>query len=555
MKKSLGIFASLFFLCATALLWTGCSDNRCCDMQPECQPCKPVFVKPCPPCEPICAPICEPKCEPKCAPECPPVCEPKCAPVERCEASCTTPVRYISHTSPCKHPNSNKLECLDGITVTARNPKMCMLGEQYPLEFDIHACDDVCEVIVTTHLPDGVTFIRSVPEAEVNGSKLTWYVGPMQKGECITPKVWLRCECEGELCACFCASAKPVRFCSLLCAKPILSCEKCGPKEVCPGDRVEYTITVMNRGSCAAEEVILRDELPDGVEHQSGQRTLVYKLGTLEPCQTKTVNICTTAVKRGRLCNNAVVTACNADSTSCQWCTDVCQTCIEITKTGTKEVTIGKNADYVITILNPGDKVLHDVVVTDNAPSSTSIVNAIGATVNGNQAIWKLRELKPGEKKTFNISLTTCIPGCFTDRANVTTCEGCNACTEFTTRWKGRPALNVCMCDTNDPLCKGENTDYCISILNQGSEADTNVKIAVRFPDEITPMDASGDCQGTVSGQTVTFAPIKSLAPRQTVKVRVGARANKSGNALITAEVSSDNIKTPIKTQESTTVN
>jgi hypothetical protein len=101
-----------------------------------------------------------------------------------------------------------------------------MLGDQYPFEIDIRACEDVCDVVVSTHLPEGVTFIRSVPEARVEGRKLTWDIGPMSKGELRPAKVWLKCECEGELCACFCATAVPVRFCSLLCAKPLLTCEK-----------------------------------------------------------------------------------------------------------------------------------------------------------------------------------------------------------------------------------------------------------------------------------------------------------------------------------------
>jgi len=490
--------------------------------------------------------MCEEPCEPPCPP---PSCEP-CMPVA---PTCEEPLCKV--LTPCKHPSSNRLECRDGIIVAARNPKMCLLGEQYPFEFEIKACDDVCDVIVTTQLPEGVTFIRSMPEAEIDGNKLTWYVGPMEKGECIPARVWLRCECEGNLCACFCASAKPVRFCALLCAKPILSCKKCGPEEVCPDDLINYTITVTNHGSCAAEDVVVRDELPEGVEHDSGMRTLIYRLGCLEPCQTKTVNICTHAVKRGRLCNNVVVTACNADATSCQWCTNVCKCCVELSKAGPKEVTIGKNADYVITVVNPGDKPLHEVVITDNAPASTSIVSANGATVTGNQAIWRLRELQAGEQKTFNITLTTCIPGCFTNRVHVATCEGCNDCAECTTRWKGRPALTVCITDTKDPICIGDPTDYCISILNQGSEADSNVRLTVRFPDEVVPVDASGDTQAAISGQTVTFAPVKMLAPRQTVKFRIGARGKSSGNALITAEVASDNIRTPIKNQESTTVN
>jgi uncharacterized repeat protein (TIGR01451 family) len=250
-----------------------------------------------------------------------------------------------------------------------------------------------------------------------------------------------------------------------------------------------------------------------------------------------------------------VVTACNADSTSCQWCTTVCKECIELTKTGTKETQIGKNADYQITVTNPGDKPLTDIVVTDQAPSATSIVNANGATVNGNQAVWRMNEMKPGEKASFNITLTTCTPGCFTNKVHVTNCQGCTACAEFTTRWKGRPALNLQVCDTEDPICIGERTSYCITVINQGSEADTNVAVTVNFPKEIVPEAASGDTQGTVSGQTVTFAPAPTLGPRTTLKYRVDAKAVASGDARINVSVVSDSIKTPITQQESTIVN
>jgi len=66
-----------------------------------------------------------------------------------------------------------------------------MLGDQYPLEFVISACEDVCDVEVSTHLPDSVTFVRSQPEAKVDGRKVTWFIGPMQKGECRPAKLWI----------------------------------------------------------------------------------------------------------------------------------------------------------------------------------------------------------------------------------------------------------------------------------------------------------------------------------------------------------------------------
>lgn len=559
MKKQLGLLSSLLFLAVSAFAWTGCAD-KCCYDAPTTE-CAPESKPMCPPmCQPMCAPSCAPVCPAPCAPKCEPVCQPKvCVPCQpkACAPACGEPSRepLCKPAAKCRYPSSNELTCHDGIIVSARNPSMCMLGDQYPLEFDIKACDDVCDVEVTTHLPDGVSFVRSQPEGKVEGRKVTWFIGPMSKGECRPAKLWVECECEGELCACFCAKATPVRFCSLLCAHPVLTCEKTGPEEVCPGDAVHYAISVTNRGSCAAEDVVVTDQVPEGLEHSSCLRTLTFKLGTLEPCQTKKVSVCFTAVKRGKVCNTAVVTACNADSVSCQWCTNVCKECVEITKVGPKEQAIGKNADYQITVSNPGDKPLTEVIVTDTAPSATSIVSANGALINGNQAIWRLKELKPGEKVTFNITLTTCTPGCFTNRVNVTNCQGCCANAEFTTRWRGRPALNVCICDTEDPICIGEPTSYCITVVNQGSEADNNVNVVVDFPPEVVPVSATGDSQGTVSGQSVTFAPYNNLGPRQTLRYRVDARAKESGDARIEVKVSSDSIKTPIVQQESTIVN
>lgn len=547
MQKQLGMLTSFLFLCVTALVGAGCSDNMCCDTAPVCyeQPCAPVCA---PACKPACAPACEPACAPVCKPVCPPPCTP--APESICppEPLCKIPVQ-------CKHPNSNELNCCEHIVVTARNPKMCILGEQYPLDFDVKACVDVCDVVVTTYLPEGVSFIKSTPEAQVEGRKLTWHFGAMDKGECQTARVMLKCECEGELCACFCATATPVSFCALLCAKPILTCEKCGPAQVCPGDPVNYTITVTNKGSCNAEEVVVTDNIPPELEHESCLRTLTYKLGCIAPCETKTVNICLTAVKRGNACNTAVVSACNADSVSCQACTCVCCCAVELTKVGPKEQTIGKNVDYQITLTNTGDLPLTEVVVVDQAPSSTSIVAANGATINGNQAVWKLKEVKPGEKVSFTITLYTCTPGCFTNRVSVDNCQGCRACAEATTRWRGRSALNVCVVPGENPICVDERTSYTINVVNQGQEADSNVVVTVRFPNEIAPLSTSGDSEGTVSGQTVTFAPVANLRPHQTLSYRVDAQAKASGDARVVVEVTSDTVKTPISQQESTIVN
>nr|NGY96094.1 Large cysteine-rich periplasmic protein OmcB [Neochlamydia sp. AcF84] len=544
MKKQLGIIASLLFLCTTALMWVGCADNRTSNSAP-------VYEQP--------APIYQTNQASEGVTSTSPVAAAKAFFASKfsskqassdvqCEPECKSPAR-------CKHPSGSELVCKDGLIVTAHNPRICMLNDQYPLEFDVKACDDLCEANVTTTLPDGVTYIRSQPEGRVEGRKISWNFGSMSKGECRPAKIWLKCDIEGELCACFCATAVPVRFCSILCAKPVLTCKKSGPEQVAPGEPVEYAITVTNHGSCTAEDVVVTDNLPEGVEHVSCQKTLVYKLGSLEPCQSKTVNICTTAVKRGKFTNTAVVTACNADSVSCE--STVCISCcqMECTKVGPKEQQIGKNADYQIIVMNTGDLPLTDVVIVDHAPPSTSIVTANGATISGNTATWRLREMKPGEKVSFNTTLTTCVAGCFTNKVDVTNCQNCNGHCESMTHWKGRPALNVSVAQTENPICIDDSTAYNIVVVNQGSEPDSNVQVVVTFPEEVQAIGVSGDASGQISGNTVKFASVKNVAARQTLRYRVDAKAKKSGDARVKFEVSSDAIKTPIVQQESTIVN
>ncbi len=349
MRKQLGILTSLLFLGVSALLWTGCSnrgnDNCCEPCPPICQPSQPVCP---PPCKPNYPEPCKAECAPQCPAPCPKPCTPPraalhpqpfkpiCAPTpETCPPNCAVPVKS------CKYGPAGECSC-NGVTVRAKNPKMCMLGDQYPLDLEITACCDVCEVDLTTKLPEGVTFMRSQPEAKIEGRVLTWQFENIRKGETIPARIWLKCEREGDICACFCVKATPVAFCSLLCAKPVLVCEKCGPAEVCPGDPINYTITVTNVGTCTAEDVVVSDALPDGLEHASCQRVLNFKLGNLEPCQTKKVNFSVTACKRGTVCNTAVVTACNANQTSCEFSTCVCCCAVECQKLDQKKSLLAK---------------------------------------------------------------------------------------------------------------------------------------------------------------------------------------------------------------------
>lgn len=516
MRKQLGVITSLLFFCATALCWVGCSGFRS-----DCNVCYYDATSECPTscCEPVCP-------------------------------------DYDTHAPRGRGQRviSSHITC-DGVQVIAHQPDMCLLGDQYCMDIDVWAHRDVCDVTLSTTLPEGVDFVKSEPPAFIDGSKLVWSVGHLKAGCCQKLRICLRCEREGCLEACFCVSATPVAFCTIVCAKPVLWCHKCGPEEACPGDDLEYCITVGNKGTCTAYDVRVIDNLPEGLEHCSGMNTLTFRLGDLAPCACKTLSLVARATKRGKVNNSIIVTACNADQAQCECQCVVCKYCCEVTKEGPKEVRVGQNADYHITVTNVGDRPITDVFVTDFAPNGTSIVSAEGANISCNRAVWKLDELKPGEDTTLPISLTTCTPGYYCNRVSVTNAQGSCCSAESSTRWKGTPALHVSITDLEDPICVGENTSYRIQVTNQGSEPDENVRVTVRFPREIVPVSAVGSTQSQISGQTVTFVPYSPLGSRQSAEWRVDARAKERGDARVKVEVMSDSITTPIVQEESTIVN
>lgn len=528
--------SSLLFICTATLGWAngpgygrqsaGLDQGYYAPVneRPGCAP-RACAPRPCPP------PACVPQCAPPAAPAC-------CAP-----AIDETP-RVLSSGITC-----------DGIRVTARQPNLCLLGDQYVLDLCVEAFQDVCDVTINTTLPEGVTFLSSDPEAEVDGSKVTWKLSHMDKNEHRGIRINLRCEREGCLKACFCVTATPVAFCTIVCAKPVLTCHKCGPAEAFPGEMLHYTITVANKGTCTAREVLVTDIVPVGLEHASGQNMLAFKIGDLAPCQTKTVNLCLRAASRGKFCNRAVVTACNAYESSCESCVEVLQYGCTVTKDGPKEVKIGQSADYTIVVKNTGDRPLTDVIVTDDAPNSTAIVSAKGASVTGNRAVWRINSINAGEEITIPVTLTTCTPGYYCNKVHVTNAQGKCCAAESCTRWRGTPSINVCVKDLDSPVCVGEMTSYNVTILNQGSEPDHNVRLTLRFPEGIAPVSATGATAAQVSGQTVTFAPLQSLNSRQTVEYRIDGRAKKRGDSRIKVEVMSESLATPLVEEESTVVN
>ncbi|MCX7825755.1 MAG: DUF11 domain-containing protein, partial [Verrucomicrobiae bacterium] len=276
-----------------------------------------------------------------------------------------------------------------------------------------------------------------------------------------------------------------------------------------------------------------------------------FKVGNLEPGKSKQVQITLKALQRDRFTDRAVADSSNAGQVASEATTVVTQPALQIQKTGTKQQFINRTATYDIVVSNPGDAPLSNVVVTDNAPPGNRILSAEGGTVSGNQATWRLATLGPGDKRTLRLTLTSPVAGTFENRVSATAGD-LSASASASTLWKGYAGLLLEMIDTVDPVEIGQTTDYIVTITNQGTAPDTNIKAVMQLPPQMELVSFSGATKGHAEGRTITFDPYPKLDPKQAVRWTIKAKAVTAGDARAAVRYTSDLIKSPVLKEEST---
>jgi uncharacterized repeat protein (TIGR01451 family) len=435
--------------------------------------------------------------------------------------------------------------------MTLTMPAEAYVGQEFTYTLNPCANDCLGEVIVRDVVPNGATYVSSNPAAQVSGNKLVWNLGDLDAGDCGAIQVTVRANQEGSLRSCATIDALPRVCAEIRVGAPQLAIEKSGPGQATIGSQITYNVVVRNTGSATARNVVVRDAIPPGLTHASGQSSLEFPIGDLQPNESKSVPVTVTAAQRGEHCNRAVASSSNAGEVSDNACTRVVEPGLAITKTGEPKEYLNKFADYSVTVSNIGDIPLTNVVVTDNAPRETSIKSADGATISGNQATWNVGTLEPGQQKSFAVTLTSSIEGTHCNTVSATTSEGLSESAESCTIWTGLPALLLEVVDDPDPIQVGEDTVYTIRVTNQGTADDTNIKVAVTFPAELNPINAGN---GQINGKTVTFPPYPRLASKASVQYRITARGASPGVTRIKVTQSSDYLISPILEEESTRV-
>ena len=284
------------------------------------------------------------------------------------------------------------------------------------------------------------------------------------------------------------------------------------------GDTIVWTITVINHGPDLAENVIVTDILPAGVEYVSHQgsyhrSTGVWDVGSLVHKETKTLNITTKVVDTGKITNEVNVTTTTYDT---DLTNNYDNETIDVPAIAdlviTKEVSnktpkFGDLINWTITVTNNGPNNARNVVVNDKLPNGLiyETHNATKGLYDSVQGIWQIGDVLHFD--TVKLIITT--------RVNVTNTTITNIAVVTSTTPDSNETNNKANNTTNvGPVAdlaiekivnnhgpkKGDEITWTITVTNNGPDAAINAVAKDILPAGLIFVKADGN--GTYNSQT-----------------------------------------------------
>jgi len=437
-------------------------------------------------------------------------------------------------------------------------PKEVRLNQPY--EYELQVCNltgaELQNVVVMHEGQSNLEIISSSPAASrgADGSA-QWILGSLGPNESRTITVTGKAGKTGISSNCIAATYNNFLCAETKVVEPALALKKTATPEVLLCDPIVLTYTVTNTGSGACDNVVVKDNLPAGMTTANGQTSVSFNAGTLAAGQSKSFKVTAKANRTGSFSSPAAATSgCGSDANAAAVSTVVRQPKLAIKAECRERIYLGRNVTFNWNITNSGDAASDNTVISAPVPAGSTFVSATnGGVLTGNTVVWNAGTLSASGGKRA-ISMTVKPNGIGTLRAAATV-EG--ACAEQVadgceTEVRGIPAILLEVVDATDPIMVGDNVTYIITVTNQGSAPGTGIKIVCELPAEQGFVNAGGATNATRTGQTVTFAPLPSLAPGAKATFRITVKANAAGDVRFKTSMHSDQFTRPIEETEST---
>ncbi|MCU0787989.1 MAG: DUF11 domain-containing protein [Verrucomicrobia bacterium] len=434
-------------------------------------------------------------------------------------------------------------------------PTEVMAGKPFTYVYQVRNLTehDLHLVTVTDMVTENFSPSDASPKADtVEGRIATWQLGelgPKQVKEIVVTGV---AKDIGTVVTCGWASYSPVICEPIKVVKANISLVKTMPSEALICDPLNSKLVVQNTGGSTLTGVKVTDTLPAGLSAE-GKTALSYDVGTLKPGESKEYLFAATASKTGKFVNTAKVTSNQGVEAEATAQTVVRKPVLQLTCKSDAERFVGRPFNVCLTVASTGDATAADTMVSLGVPAGATFKSATaGGVLSGNEIIWRVGDQAPKATKELCATLVADNPTSLNFSARARGACADQVTTTCQTKVVGIPAILLEVVDLDDPIEVGSTVTYVIKATNQGSAADTGIKVVCTLESEQQFVSGSGTTTVSGSGDTITMAPVASLAPKEVATWRVNAKALKAKNIRFSVSMTSDNLTRPVTETEST---
>ena len=316
-----------------------------------------------------------------------------------------------------------------------------------------------------------------------------------------------------------------------------------GPTNTIAGTQITYTITVTNKGTSDAQNVVIQDVIPgilQNVVHDS------FNLGTISAGQTKTVTITGTVPSNtvlGTVINNnatvtsdtlGTITPSNTISTTVGTHSDV-----GLTETVNKSrPNVGETVTFTVTAHNNGPSDATNIQISDLMPSNfanVTVTSTNGTYVGG---VWTFN-LTSGESTNLTLSGTVTSQMAGKNTTNTASIQGSTDIASASIYVPKSDLYIQITSNKNNPKV-GESFTITYKLSNKGPDNATNVTVTIPLPSGFELSNISGNGNWTYNTATRTITWTISNVPVGDPYLYITGKTNASGLYVFDSSISSE---------------
>jgi uncharacterized repeat protein (TIGR01451 family) len=416
----------------------------------------------------------------------------------------------------------------------------------------------VADVVVRERMPRTFEFRAAKPAGSVAESgEIVLPVGELGPRETKTVTVTGVPNVQGRLNSCITVSYLPTLCTTTDIVRPELKLVKESPDNVAVCDEFTARYVVRNVGTGTERTVRIEDALPDGLTAvEGGAKKIVLDAGDLPAGKAREFAVRLKAAWPGRFTSAAVAIGTDEEVQSEPATTIVGKPKLEIAIAGPKSEYINKTGDYQVVVRNTGDAPTRNAVVKLTGTDGAAFVDAVvkGLDRRFTTSAIELGTLKPGDTASISAAFQGQREGAMRISAAASgTCATTTSATAETSILT-IPALRLEVVDIEDPVRVGNDTTYRITVKNQGTGADTDIRVVAIVPEGLKYVSAEGPTTGVAEGNKVVFNMVRVLEPGQSATWLLRATAVKPEDARFQVELTSGTMTKPAVETEPTRV-